>query len=141
MYELLDEPVDTSKIWPWDQIIPDGLVIIGYSWAGDFFLANKSGTGFGVLLTHGGNYEAIPVSSIEEFENGFLAADSIRTAVLRESEIEQLVARLGRPLANEVFFPVPYPWLGGSGNLESYAKGDVWVYASLAGQSHGLDTR
>ena len=138
MYKLLNEAVDTDKIDPWCQIIPEGFSIFGFSWVGDFFLSRNGASAFGVLLTHSAKFESVPASNLAEFENNFLGDSKIRASVLREADVKYLIGRLGRPGENEVFFPTPYPWLGGNGSLETYQKGDVWVYASIAGQSHGL---
>ncbi len=39
---------------------------------------------------------------------------------------------------NEAFHPVPDPAIGGSGKLETYKKGNVWVSADISGQIRGL---
>lgn len=50
----------------------------------------------------------------------------------------QLVERLGEPAEVECYFPVPYPASGGSGALDSYQKGNIWVHLDIYGQVIGL---
>jgi hypothetical protein len=53
--------------------------------------------------------------------------------VLQPWLVERVRARIGDPAANQVYLPVPYPFLGGSGEPDTYDKGDVWVFWSIVG--------
>ncbi len=69
-----------------------------------------------------------------------LATPEVVTHVLRPQLLAALEARLGQLAVDEVYYPVPFPFLGGSGAPETFAKGNVWVFASIVGQSWGLLT-
>ena len=139
MYSILNEPVESDRITPWTEILPPRFRVFGYSWVGDFFLCSEDRTEFGVLLAHSATFEPIPTTDIRMFEVQFLAEPAIRSSVLRSDDVDFLLRTIGEPTDNEVFFPVPYPWIGGSGDLDTYKKGNVWVYASLSAQSHDLN--
>jgi hypothetical protein len=75
------------------------------------------------------------------FESEFLGGQGVIEQVLRPADVSILEGRLGKLLEEEVFIPVPYPFLGGSGRLDTYEKGNVWVFAGLVGQAHGIGAR
>lgn len=138
LYRLIPEPVPATEIAPWSEILPASSLVFGFTAFGDFFITNSSHSKFGVLLTQSASYESVPASSIHEFESAFLSDAGIVRSVLRPDDINFLASTVGALSDGEVFFPVPYTFLGGSGELDTYQKGDVWVYASICGQSHGL---
>ena len=88
-----------------------------------------------MLRTHHNAFDEQICDSVDEFCDGFLKGAGIVESVLREPLVQSIEERLGKPDPGEVYIPVPYPWLGGSGEPNTYTKGDVWVYASLSGQS------
>jgi hypothetical protein len=59
-------------------------------------------------------------------------------AVLHPDNLGELQKRLGTLKSEEVYYPIPFPCLGGSSALSSYGKGDVWVFADLIGQIIGV---
>jgi hypothetical protein len=85
-----------------------------------------------------GRYE-----SLEEFESQVLEAPEFQSACLQPrslAELESLAERLGGLEAEEVYYPVPHPAIGGSGAIETYEKGNLWVFVEIAGQNRGLGT-
>jgi len=58
--------------------------------------------------------------------------------VVRVDDLTQLSRRLGEPGLDEIFIPEPYPFLGGSGELSTYAKGEIWIFARIVGQMQGV---
>ena len=57
---------------------------------------------------------------------------------LRPQDLAVLDRRLGDLRPDEVYYPVPFPSLGGSGELSTYDKGAVWVFADLVAQTLGF---
>ena len=49
-------------------------------------------------------------------------------------DLRLLQARLGELGPEQVYYPVPYPCLGGSGELSTFDRGDVWVFVDLRGR-------
>jgi len=138
VYVFLSEPFASDKISPWSKILPVGSDVVGYTSFGDFFISSKSHSEFGLILTQSASFERIPVTSLRDFESAFLSDPGVIRSILRPEELKYLAAQLGELDTDEVYFPVPYPCLGGSGELDTYQKGDVWVYASISGQSHNV---
>jgi hypothetical protein len=72
------------------------------------------------------------------FEDAILKDVAFIEQFLRPDDLRLLEAQLGELGPEEVYYPVPYPCLGGSGDLSTFDKGDVWVFADLLGQSLGV---
>ena len=138
MYVVLSDSVASERISPWTEVLPDGSEVFGYTAFGDFFISSGPQPEFGLLLTESARFERIPVRSLQEFESSFLSDGGVIESVLRPADLKYLVARLGELGEDEVYYPVPYPCLGGSGELDTYQKGDVWVYSSISAQSHNV---
>jgi len=79
-----------------------------------------------------------PFREVQEFEAEVLLNPAFAAVCLPPEDIELVAGRLGPLSTDEVFYPVPYPSLGGSCDLATYEKGNVWVFADLAGQMRGL---
>ena len=73
--------------------------------------------------------------SREEFESGLLGDVGVLRDVLRRADYQRLTGSVGSLGAEECYFPVPYRALGGSGALNTYDKGNVWIYPDLYGQA------
>ena len=108
--------------------------VFGFSAFGDLFVCSQDGRQVAVVLTNLPKLEQLNFDSIESFTSIFLTNASIVEQVLRKADYEQLVSRLGLLSNDQCFFPVPFPQVGGSGALDTYNKGDVWVHLDLLGQ-------
>ena len=118
--------------------------IIGYSILGAIFLRSSSTQSYLVLYPLRGGYNCKNYgnfNSITEFESKILHDEGFAKVCLHPilpQQISKLSKRLGSLKPDEVYFPVPDPYLGGSGNLNTFKKGNVWVFADIAGQNRGL---
>ena len=93
---------------------------------------------YAVLYTIGPELVPTHFRGLEAFESEFLSDAEIVKHLGRPEDVAALEIRIGRLAINEVFIPEPYPFLGGSGELATFAKGDVRVFADLVGQSQGV---
>jgi hypothetical protein len=134
-FHLLTEPKSTADIAPWDTVLGRFSLIIGYTSLGDFLLVDSMTSEHAVLLTLEDRVEETGYNHTEEFVRIFLTHPEVVDHVLRPQFVEELMARLGPLGVGEVYYPVPYPFLGGTGDLKTFNKGSVWVFASIAGQS------
>lgn len=82
------------------------------------------------------NYGAF--ESTAEFEKTILRDEGFAEYVLRPDHQAAIAAVLGPPGPEEIYIPQPYPFLGGSEEVDTYAKGGFWVFAELVGMSHGF---
>jgi hypothetical protein len=115
--------------------------VVGYSHLGSLFLRDPTSSEYLVLhpLMPGNNAKRYGAfNSLSEFESVVLTQPEFVQTPLRPQDIALLEQRLGPLGVEQVYFPVPYPFLGGSGELSSYDKGDVWVFADLVGQTLGV---
>lgn len=108
---------------------------VGHTRFGDLFLRNKETGEYAIFLTVTAELEQTGETDESGFREQILGNPEVVRTVLRPREIEKLTDRLGALGEMEVFFPVPFPALGGSGELATYEKGGLWEYASLMDQT------
>ena len=112
--------------------------VFGFSAFGDLFVCSQDGRQIAVVLTNLPKLEQLNFDSIDSFTSIFLTNADVAEQVLRKTDYEHLASRLGPLSDDQCFFPVPFPQMGGSGKLDTYDKGDVWVHLDLLGQVMGL---
>ena len=112
--------------------------VFGFSAFGDLFVCSQDGHQIAVVLTNLPKLEQLNFDSIESFTSIFLTNAGIVEQVLRKADYDKLASRLGPLGDDQCFFPVTFPQMGGSGALDTYDKGDVWVHLDLLGQVMGL---
>jgi hypothetical protein len=138
MYRWLQEPNPSSDLGAWASLAGEYSLVVGYTSFGDFFLRHPRTKEFAILTTMSPGFITLGYDERTSFESDFLGDEGVIEQVLRPADVSLLEERLGELLADEVFIPVPYPFLGGSGGLDTYEKGDVWVFAGLIAQAHGI---
>lgn len=141
MYRWLREPRPSSDLGAWASPAGEYSLVVGHTSFGDFFLRHPKTGEFAILTTMSPSFTALGYDERTSFESEFLGDAGIIDQVLRLADVSLLEERLGELLADEVFIPVPYPFLGGSGRLDTYDKGNVWVFAGLIAQAHGIGAR
>jgi hypothetical protein len=140
MFTILTEPLRTVDcLGCWARHTDRFTLVSGYTAFGDVFLLDPSNNEFAVLCPMLGQQFPTGCYGKDRFENQFLTDLGIVNEFGRPNDIEQLKWRLGPLKGAEVYFPVPYPIIGGSGELSTYEKGNVWVFVHLVGLMHGLD--
>jgi hypothetical protein len=142
VYQLLDEPQDTQILGSWQKALEPFSEVVGFTHFGSIFLRNPATQQYLILhpLSYGKNGQDCGVyASVADFETTVLKDPDFVRDFLRPEDHEALVRRLGAPAPYEVYIPCPYPIIGGSGELSTYNKGNVWVFADLAGQTVGAE--
>lgn len=141
MYELLDPPAPSLHLGCWAKPLGRYSEIVGNSHLGSLFLRDPATQVYMVLhpLMAGSNSKNYGIfASARDFEAAILKDQSFIDQFLRPTDLRTLAARLGDLGPNQVYFPVPYPCVGGSGALATFDKGSVWVFADLLGQTLGV---
>jgi hypothetical protein len=141
MYELLNPPVASTSLGCWAKPLGGFSEVLGYSHLGSIFLRDPKTQEYLVLhpLASGSNAKRYgKFDTCDSFETGVLKDPTFVDEILHPADLVKLQERLGKLRAAEVYYPVPYPWLGGSGAISSYATGNVWVFVDLVGQSRGV---
>jgi Domain of unknown function (DUF1851) len=138
LFRLLDPPRSVEDLGCWSAVTSQFSLVVGFTAFGNFFLRNPATGQYAVLYTIGPELVPTNFQSSENFQSAFLSDEGIIRHLGRPSDVAALESRLGSLAPNQVYFPVPYPFLGGSGELDTFDKGDVWVFADLVGQSQGV---
>ena len=144
MYKLLTDPVDVAMLGSWEKHLWHYDKVIGYSFTGTLFLYSTETDEYLVFYPSkdGSNCKGYGVfESVSEFENTILKDENfIQYALfpIDEQFIETLVEKLGVLGAEEIYFPVLEPTLGGSLELDNFDKGNVWIRTEILGLNRGL---
>ncbi|MGE5385584.1 MAG: T6SS immunity protein Tdi1 domain-containing protein [Betaproteobacteria bacterium] len=135
MFTLHDPlPID-EKAPVWASAAREFSELFGHSPFADLFLRDPATGRIAILVTEQVGLITLEPWSIEEFSSRFLNVPANQDNLFRRPDYDFLAARLGVPSADECFYAVPYASIGGSGELETYQKGDLWAHLYLYGQT------
>ena len=137
MYRKLEVGRPVEDFRPWGDVCGPYKVVAGHTYFGDFVLMNPDNGQFALLLPMRAKIFPMNCFTNEDFEN-FLSQDDVVDEFLRSDDVASLVDRLGALEEDEIFIPVPYPFLGGRCELDSYEKGNVWTFAKVVGAMQGV---
>ena len=144
IYHLLERIKEVDWLGGWSNHLGSFDQIIGYSILGAIFLRSSTTQNYLVLypLRSGNNAKNYgSFASTNDFENKILLEKSFAKSCLHPilpKQISILQKRLGALGNEEIYYPVPHPWIGGSWDLNSFDKGNVWINADIAGQNRGF---
>jgi hypothetical protein len=138
LFRFLEPTRKIDDLACWATIAGRFSRVAGYSAFGDFMLLDPISGEFAILLTLTAELEPTGFTNIELLKSEFLTHPEIIRAIGKPTLLAELETRLGVLKQDEAYFPLPYPSLGGSGAAETCDKGNVWIFADLVGQSHGL---
>jgi len=141
LFHFLEPARDIADLGPWESLAHGFTCVSAYSSFGDFILVNPRTGEHAILLTMTAEIEPTGFNSASEFRTVFLSDLDVVEPMGKPALLAELEKRLGPLNLDEVFFPVPYPFLGGSGRPETFDKGNVWTFAQMVGQSHGIGVR
>ena len=137
-YQLLSDSRHKDSLGTLAHNFDDFSDVVGYSALGDLFVRDPDTNEYAVVYLHRHGFPAKrygPYDSVDRFESEVLEDPAFVDYCLKPDSVRQLAERVGELGDSEVYFPVPFPCLGGSGELSTYSKGNVWVYFDLLGQS------
>lgn len=138
MFALLKPSPFKDKVPRWAVKVPHYPLVFGFSAFADLFICSEDQKHVAVLATEKPELIQLKFESITAFEEEFLSNTDVRKSFFREADYLALTSRLGALSSEECFYAVPYRSLGGSGNLNTYEKGNAWVHLDLYGQTVGL---
>jgi hypothetical protein len=122
----------------WAKRVPKYPLIFGHSAFGHLFVCNEDQSSLAVIVTERPEFIELKLNSVQSFKDDFLMNEGVLSDFFGVERYRHLVGRLGEPSNAECYFPVPYPASGGSGDLDSYEKGNIWVHLDIYGQVIGL---
>lgn len=135
MYHIFDEPKNKELLDEWSTLTGDFNQIKGYTDLGDIFLLHEETGSVGVLLTMENVFHDMGFNSWDEFSENVLSNPKFQEDVLNKEFVEVVRACCGELDNEEVYIPIPYPCLGGSGEPDTYRKGNLWVFLAVSSQT------
>lgn len=134
LFSVLDEALSSSVLHAWRWLLGQDAVALVASAFGDlFFWSEKHGSVYFLEVQRGKS--TFVDKDVGYLFNRFLTRNEILDRVLYRELFKSLSGRLGKPKYRECYFAVPWQRLGGSGEISTYTKGELDVYANLVGQS------
>ena len=134
-YTFLGTPAATAEaLANWPRLHEPFPLVVGFSRLGHAFLQNPEAKQFAVVYPLEGGMKAYNAADMDEFRATVLDDPGFQQYILPGSLLTPIIERIGPIAPNEVYMPVPYPMLGGSGEPDTYSKGDVWVFLDIVGQ-------
>lgn len=136
MWVVLPEPESTAdalSAWPGlDEQFPQ---VIGFSRFGHVLLAAPATSTFGILDPDGGSLGTFAdYADASTFIEQVINHTELNEGLMPAALVEAVTSRIGPVEDSTVYIPVPYRFLGGDGDPQTYSSGDVWVYLHLTGQ-------
>jgi hypothetical protein len=134
-YTFAEEPAPTAEMMPtWPRLHQPYPLLHGFSRLGHVFLSDDNQQQFCAVYPLEGGSKGYAAASLAEFRRTVTDDPGFQAWIFPSGLVSSVVERLGPIGPEEVYMPVPYPMLGGSGAPETYSKGDVWVFLEIVGQ-------
>jgi hypothetical protein len=141
-YRLLPQTKSAVFIGCWKRVAPMADEIVGYSSLGLIFLTDSKTREYFVLFPFEGIAKAYGVyASISDFQRAVLEEPHFATEALQRAHVARVRRRLGRLGEDEIYIPAPYPLLGGTAEVDTYDKGNIWVFVDIVAEMLGICER
>ena len=135
MFSLYSSVPLREKAPRWLSLAKGYTNLFGHSPFADLFLHDAKLNQIALLSTEYPELIELDFSTPEEFSSGFLADPRAVSAFFKKTDFELLKNKLGELGPEDCFFAVPYRAVGGTGNIETYQKGNLLVHLDLYGQT------
>ncbi|WP_209561043.1 DUF1851 domain-containing protein [Frigoribacterium sp. PvP032] len=134
-YHLLPSPRPVADLPGWVGLHRSYTDVVGYSHLGHVFLHDSREGTFGVLHPFRDAFKDYGrFDSLEHFDAMVLSDEGFDEFVLRRPHLDEVARRTGPLGPDQVYVPVPYPFLGGDESPGSYDRGDVWTFLRIVPQ-------
>jgi hypothetical protein len=134
-YHLLPSPRPVGDLAGWEGLRRSYTDVVGYSHLGHVFLHDRREGTFGVLHPFRDAFKDYGrFDSLEHFDAMVLSDEGFDEFVLRRPHLDEVARRTGPLGPDQVYVPVPYPFLGGDESPDSYDRGDVWTFLRIVPQ-------
>lgn len=134
LISILDEGLGAVILKDWRWYLGGDAIGLASTWQGNIFFWSPKYEASFYLDTQRGKTTFVD-KSVDGLFNAFLIKDGVKKDVLFECIFSSIKARLGALKYCECYIEKPWQMLGGSGESDSFGKGDVEVYVSLTGQT------
>lgn len=137
-FVYLEEPHPLTELPPLAGNLGSFTHYVGYSVLGHVLLTKPATSEFGVSYPLQNGFKSYGPMPREQFQRQILDDPGFRDYVAPAAHLEAVAAHAGPLDPGQVYMPVPYPFLGGSGRPETYDRGDFGVFIAIVSQMHGL---
>lgn len=134
LFSMLDETLSNSVLSSWRWLLGQDAIALVASALGDLFFWSEKHKAVYFLEAQRGKSTFVD-KDVGFFLDHFLIKDGVIESVLYRELFESLVKRLGKLKYGECYIAEPWLRLGGSGDVNTYTRGDLAVYANLVGQA------
>ena len=134
-FTFAEEPAETAEMMPtWPRLHEPYPLLHGFSRLGHVIVSDRAQQRFAIVYPLEGGLKGYEAQSLADFRATVVDDPDFRAYILPSSHLRAIVEHVGPIDAGDVYYPVPYPMLGGSGAPETYSSGDVWVFLDIVGQ-------
>lgn len=137
-FVYLEEPHPLTELPPLGGNLGSFTHYVGYSVLGHVLIANPESGEFGVHYPLQNGFKSYGSMPREQFQRQVLDDPGFRDFAVPADHIARVAAHAGPLDPGQVYMPVPYPFLGGSGAPETYDRGHFGVFISLVSQMQGM---
>lgn len=134
LFTVLDESLSHSVLKSWRWLLGGDAVALVATSLGDLFFWSEKYSAVYFLEVQYGKSTFVD-SEIGFFLNEFLTNVDIQESVFRRSFLSSLGSKLGQLEYGQCYIAEPWMRHGGTGEIDSYTKGDLGVYTNLVGQA------
>ena len=134
LFSMLDETLSNAVLSSWRWLLGQDAVALVTSALGDLFFWSEKHKAVYFLEVQRGKSTFVD-KDVGFFLDHFLIKDGVLESVLHREFFKSLTGRLGKLKYGECYIAEPWLRLGGSGDVNTYTKGDLAVYTNLVGQA------
>ena len=133
---MVERPVPLADVLDaWLPFLRDYTEFVGYTALGQLFLRNDETGHYAVLYPMQRGWKDYGrFDSIEAFRAAVVDDPGFLAYVMPTEYLCEIADHVGPLEPGEVYIPVPYPFMGGSGAPRTYTKGDLAVFVEIVGQ-------
>lgn len=140
LFSVLDERLSRSVLDSWRWLLgQDAIALVASAFGDLFFWSEKHGAVYFLEVQRG--QSTFVDRNVSFLLHQFLTKEEILDRVLHRELFKALSSRLDKPKYRECYIAVPWPRLGGTGEVDTYTKGELVVYTNLVGQSVEQDMK
>ncbi len=131
---VVDRDLGETILSAWRWLLgPDATLLVATALGDLFFWSDKYGAIYFLEVQYGKS--TFVDKDVGFFLNEFVTKKEILDRVFHRELFSTLTARLGSPQYGECYIALPWLRHGGTGEVGTYAKGELAAYVSLVGQA------
>lgn len=138
MYRIFEKYLPIDQAGEWKRMAGRFNCIAGYTFLGDLILFNSETHQFALLFTINPELAPLDFYDFDQFVDGYLGHEKVRRHVLQVEKVQKIQDRIGELGSDQIYIAEPYQFLGGDCSVNSYSKGNIWIYLRIIGDLQGV---